>query len=97
MGLKKGCNPNNPNGRPKGVPNRSTDELRGLFQSFVEANINDLQANFDQLEAKEKLSFIERLAKMIIPAPLHELQRLTDEQLDDLINRLKKQNNESQE
>jgi hypothetical protein len=96
MGLKKGMT-NNPNGRKKGVPNKTTDELRGLFQSFLEANIETLQSDFDQLEPKERLSFIERIAKMIIPAPLHELQRLTDEQLDELINRLKKQNNESQD
>jgi hypothetical protein len=79
-------------GRQKGVPNKTTDELRGLFQSFVEANIETLQADFDLLKPNERLSFMERIAKLILPQPLNELQRLTDEQLDELINRLKKQN-----
>ena len=96
MPFKKGQS-GNPNGRKKGEPNKTTDELRGLLQSFLEANIETLQSDFDQLEPKERLSFIERIAKMIIPAPLHELQRLTDDQLDILINKLKKQNNESQD
>jgi hypothetical protein len=80
-------------GRQKGVPNKTTDQLRGLFQSFVEANINDLQANFNQLEAKDKLNFVISLTKLILPPPLAELQKLSDEQLSELINRLKKQNN----
>ena len=87
----------NPSGRRPNVPNKTTDELRGLFQSFVEANMDSLQINFDLLEPKEKLFYIEKLAKLVMPLPLHELQRLTDEQLDELINRLKKQNNENQD
>jgi hypothetical protein len=83
---------NNPNGRKKGVPNKSTEELRALLTSFIEANINDLQANYNQLEAKDKLEFFERLIKMVLPPPLNELERLSDEQLTDLINRLKKHN-----
>ncbi len=80
---------NNPNGRPKGKPNRSTDELRTLLHDFIDSNMESLQQNFDQLEPKDRLNFIERLLKHILPAPLQELERLTDEQLDELINRLK--------
>ena len=83
---------NNPNGRPKGKPNRTTEELRGLFQSFIESNIETLQADFDKLEPKDRLSFMERIAKLIIPSPVQELQRLTDDQLSDLITKLKNQN-----
>jgi hypothetical protein len=93
MGLKKGCIPNNPNGRPKGKPNRTTDELRGLFQSFIESNIETLQTDFDKLEPKDRLSFMERIAKLVLPAPLNELQRLTDDQLNELIYKLKNQEN----
>lgn len=86
---------NNPNGRPKGTPNKSTDELRTLLQSFIDTNIETMQADFDALEPKERLSFIDRLLKHVLPAPLQELARLTDEQLDELINRLKKQSNDT--
>jgi hypothetical protein len=79
-------------GRKQGTANRSTDELRNLLQSFIDDNMETLQADFDKLEPKDRLNFIERLFKHVLPAPLHELERLTDEQLDELITRLKKNN-----
>ena len=82
----------NPTGRKKGKPNKTTEEVRGLVQSFIEQNIETLQADFDQLEPKDRLTFIERLLKHVLPNPLHELERLSDEQLDELIARLKEQN-----
>lgn len=82
---------NNPKGRPKGTPNKSTDELRTLLQNFIDDNMETLQADFDKLEPKDRLNFIDRLLKHVMPAPLQELERLTDEQLDELITRLKKQ------
>lgn len=83
---------NNPKGRPKGTPNKSTDELRTLLQNFIDDNMETLQADFDKLEPKDRLNFIDRLLKHVLPAPLQELERLTDEQLDELITRLKKNN-----
>jgi hypothetical protein len=83
---------NNPNGRPKGKANRTTDELRSLLAEFIDKNMGSLQADFDKLEAKDRLNFIERLLKHILPSPMGELERLSDEQLDELINRLKKNN-----
>jgi HPt (histidine-containing phosphotransfer) domain-containing protein len=82
----------NRKGRPKGVPNRSTDEVRAMLQTFLEANLDDLQYQYDQLEAKDKLAFIDRIIKHCLPAPLHELARLTDDQLTELINRLRDEN-----
>ena len=67
MGLPKGTT-NNPAGRPKGKPNKTTQELRNLFQCFIETNIESLQNDFDQLEPKERLYFIERLARLVLPA-----------------------------
>lgn len=93
MGLRKGMT-NNPAGRPKGRPNKTTDELRQVFQAFIETNIETLQNDFDKLEPKDRLLFIEKIAKIVLPPPMNELQRLSDEQLDELIHRLKKENNE---
>jgi len=79
----------NKGGRPAGKSNKSTDELRSLLQSFIDANIETMQADYESLEPKDRLNFIERLLKHVLPAPLKELDRLTDEQLDELINKLK--------
>lgn len=79
----------NKTGRPKGKPNRSTVELRAMVQNFIDDNMEALQADFDALEPKDRLNFMERLLKHVLPAPLNELERLTPDQLDDLYDRLK--------
>jgi len=88
MGLPKGRT-NNPGGRPAGKPNRSTEELRGVVQSFVEVNIENIQSDFDVLEPKDRLAFIERMFKHLLPPPL-TLERLSEEDLERLIESLKK-------
>ncbi|HAH58630.1 MAG TPA: hypothetical protein DCL86_10825 [Bacteroidales bacterium] len=91
MKFEKGVS-GNPKGRPKGTPNKTSDEIRNLIQDFIDKNMETLQADYESLEPKDRLNFIERLFKHVLPAPLHELERLTDEQLDELITRLKKNN-----
>ncbi len=81
---------NNPHGRPKGKPNKTTEQVRGMIQAFIEKNIERLQSDFDGLETpKERLYFLERMLSHTIPKPLNELEKLTDAQLDEIIKRLK--------
>ena len=80
---------NNPNGRPKGKPNKTTEQLRNVFHSFIENNIDTLQKDLDSLEPKDRLMFIDRFQKIVLPAPLHPLERLTDEDYKELIIQLK--------
>jgi len=85
-GLKTG-------GRELGTPNKSTDELRQTVQSFIKRNIDCMQANFELLEPKEKLLFIEKLLQYTLPR-LQATQltmperEMTDDELDREINRL---------
>lgn len=84
---------NNPNGRPKGTPNKITTDLRQSIQSFLNANWDSVQAEFDQLEAREKLSFIEKLLKYAVPALQAttiktDFEAMSEQQLDLIINRL---------
>lgn len=78
----------NPAGRKAGKPNKTTEQLRNIFQQFLETNFSSMQRDFDQLEAKDRLMFLERIAKMIIPAPI-TLESLNDAALDALLDRLK--------
>ena len=89
MGRYKKGQSGNPDGRPKGTPNKATEELRKLVKQFVAGNWEDIQTQYDALEPKEKLMFMERLLKHVLPAPLHDLEKLTDQQLDELIQKLK--------
>lgn len=66
MGLKKGQS-NNLQGRPKGVPNKTTAELKEAIVCIVSNNIDKLQADINSLEPKERLLFIEKLFKYVIP------------------------------
>lgn len=89
-GFKPGFDPRrNLNGRPKGKSNKSADALRDKLRKFIEDNYWTIQQDFDQMPSKERLVFVERLLKHILPPPLQELDRLTDDQLDELIARLK--------
>ncbi len=79
----------NRKGRPKGSPNKTVEEVRGLVQQFVENNLETLQADFEQLEPKDRLLFIERLLKHVLPSPIASLEQLSEQDLDILLDKLK--------
>lgn len=79
----------NRKGRPKGKPNIVTDDIRNWILQFLNANVDDLQSDFDVMSPRDKLSFIDKLFKHVLPAPLHPLQQLSDEEIDLLIQKLK--------
>ena len=79
----------NRKGRPKGSPNKTVEEVRGLVQQFVENNLETLQADFEQLEPKDRLMFIERLLKHVLPSPIASLEQLSEQDLDILLEKLK--------
>jgi len=58
---------NNPNGRPKGTPNKTTKDLKETVMAFLSNNMEDLQHNYNQLEARDKLIFFERLLRYAMP------------------------------
>ncbi|MDR3706384.1 MAG: hypothetical protein P4L28_10810 [Paludibacteraceae bacterium] len=66
MPQKKGCT-GNPNGRPKGSPNRSTTEIKELFSHLLDSNINRIQVDLDSLEAKDRLNFLLKLSEYVLP------------------------------
>lgn len=80
-------------GRVAGTPNKVTGDLRQSIQSFLDANWGNVQKEFDQLESRDKLLFIDKLLKYALPTLqattlTTDLQTLSDEQLDILTQRI---------
>ena len=92
MGLKKG-QVNNPTGRPKGSPNKVTEAMRENINVFLNANWQTIQNDFKALEPKDRLTFYEKLLKYTLPtlqaqSITTDFEKMTDEQLDQIIERL---------
>src|SRR5690606_36817298 len=66
MGLKKGQT-GNPNGRRKGSQNKATKSLKATVNAFLNKNMEDLQKNYNEYEARDKLLFIEKQLKYAMP------------------------------
>lgn len=84
---------NNPNGRPKGKPNRITGEMRSWIQQLINDNKNQLENDLQALEPKDRWQIIERLLNYCIPKQSAvdadvKLSALTDEQLDQVVNQI---------
>ena len=54
-------------GRPKGIPNKTTTEIKEAFQMLLEDNLPTLQRDISSLEPKERVKFMLELASFIIP------------------------------
>ena len=80
----------NKRGRPKGTKSKTGEYLRSLIQDFIHDHWNDLKTDWDKLKPRERWDLIEKLLRHTLPRPLHELEKLTDEQLDYIIQQLKR-------
>jgi hypothetical protein len=82
-------------GREKGTPNKITSDLRQRINDFLTDNWSSLQTDFDSLDSKEKLFFYEKLLQYGLPKLqstelTSNLEKLSDHQLNTIINELKK-------
>lgn len=66
MALKKGQTAN-PTGRPKGATNKVTTDLRKAISGFIDKNWKTVQKDFDNMEAKERLQFIDKMLAYSLP------------------------------
>ena len=86
----------NPKGRPTGSQNYVTTDIKEFINNFLNENLNTLQADFDNLESKERLYFMEKLLKYVVPVkadhtvkqPTSKYADWTDEQIKAEIERL---------
>jgi len=71
-------------GRRRGTPNRTTAELKEALKAFVDRNIDQLQEDFDTLDPEKRLTFFEKIVRMVLPPPVNP-DSLTIEQMESLI------------
>jgi hypothetical protein len=88
MAFKKGDSRINREGRPKGSPNKTTEELRGMLADFIEHNWESVQETWEALEGKERLMFLEKVIKYVVPQPVVSIDQFSDEDLQILLRRL---------
>ncbi|HEY8658802.1 MAG TPA: hypothetical protein VIL78_07180 [Hanamia sp.] len=85
---------NNPNGRPKGIPNKTTTDLRQWINNFIDDNRVQIKEDWQSLEPKDRIVLFEKLLKYSLPtlqatSLTTDFEKLTDENLDAIINQLK--------
>ncbi|MFW6275486.1 MAG: DUF5681 domain-containing protein [bacterium] len=68
MPFKKGQS-GNLAGRPKGKPNKQTQETRELITSIIEEHFSSekLQDDLEKLEPRDRLNFLSKLLEFIVP------------------------------
>ena len=82
-------------GRRRGTPNRTTAELKEALKAFVDRNIDQLQDDFDTLDAEKRLAFFEKIVRMVLPPPVNP-DNLTVEQLEQLVEYLNNKKRDEQ-
>ncbi|HNJ25064.1 MAG TPA: hypothetical protein PLC62_00755 [Chitinophagaceae bacterium] len=92
MPFEKGIS-GNMAGRPKGTPNKATNDLRKWITSFIEENREQIKADWKTLEPKDRLMMFEKLLKFALPTLQAQsldigFERLPDEQLNELFERV---------
>jgi len=87
MGLPKGQT-NNPQGRPKGVKNRTSEEIRKTLLDFLDNNIDSLQETYDKLDPKDRIRLLSLVLRYTLSLPF-DPENLSIDNLEQIINYLK--------
>jgi uncharacterized protein (UPF0305 family) len=80
---------NNPNGRPKGKPNKATTEIKTWIQKVIDDNRGQLEEDLKSLEPKDRWQIIEKLMAYTTPKMQSveakiELEKLDEAQLNQI-------------
>ena len=86
----------NPNGRPKGTPNKVTSEVKTWLAELIDKNRKQIEKDLKALEPKDRILIFEKLLSYVVPKMQSveakiNLENLSDEQLNQVINELTKE------
>ena len=86
-------------GREVGTPNKITTDLRRKINGFIENNWEKVQKDFDKLEPKDRLLWLEKILSYSLPR-LQSVEytsdtdaiidKLSDSQLEELMEKINK-------
>lgn len=65
--FKKGVS-GNPKGKPKGVKNRTTEQMREFIKQVVDNNLGSLESDLAKMSNTNKWIILEKLTKYFLPA-----------------------------
>ena len=80
-------------GRKSGTPNKLTEEIRKALLKLLNDNLKTLRDDLHELKAKERVDTLVSLAKHLTPPALNP-ERLTEEQLEQIVDYLKRKQDE---
>jgi hypothetical protein len=68
-------------GRPKGITNKTTRDLRDFVVNFLNGKTPEISTLWDTLDNKDKLSLFMHLCRLVLPKPTDDTDREDGNQL----------------
>lgn len=95
MGQKKG-HTGNPNGRPKGTPNKVASGIKIWLSELIDKNRKQIEQDLESLEPKERLQIFEKFMQYTVPKMQSteskiDFNMLTEDQINIIINELQEE------
>jgi hypothetical protein len=92
MAFVKGSS-GNPGGRPKGAKGKSNEKIKLLVEKLILKNAKSIEVDFAGLKGKDKIAALTAMLHYVIPKQQStsldlDLEKLSDEQIDNLYNRV---------
>ena len=66
-------------GRPKGIPNKTTTEIREAFSELLQGNLEQLKVDIASLEPASRVKLLLDMAQFVVPK-LRSVDLKTDEE-----------------